>query len=84
LGEKLVPNLQGKAVLQVEEASLAAILDLAATLANFGLLVTSFGSRFPSEHAEGTSANLAFRAKSVFGHSNVGIVAQANLEHVTL
>ena len=37
------------------------------------------GSWLPSKHAEGAGADLAFRAESVLGHADVGVVAQANL-----
>ncbi len=35
--------------MQIEKARLAAILDLAAALANLGLLVSRFGSRLPPD-----------------------------------
>jgi hypothetical protein len=82
LRQELVANLQRETVLQVEEARLAAVFDLAAALTDFRFLVPRFGSGLPSEDAKRTRANFAFGTKSILRHSDVRVIAQAHLQLV--
>ena len=74
-----LPHLNGQAVLQVEEARLADVLELGARLAHLGLLVAHLGAGAPPEDGEGPRADLALLAVALPDHAQVGVVAQAGL-----
>lgn len=59
LAERSVADLRGQAVLKVEKARLAHILELGASLADLGLLVSTIVARLPAEDGEWSRARLA-------------------------
>ena len=71
--------LDRQAVLQIQEAGLADILQLGAGLTDLGLFEAHLGAGTPAEDGEGTRANLALLAVLLLGHAQVGVVTQAGL-----
>lgn len=76
-GKRRVPNLDGKAVLEIEEADLADVLELAAGLADLRLLEPRVPPRPPPEHGERPRADLALLVVIRPRHSDVRVVAEA-------
>ena len=66
-------------VFQVEEARLTHVLELAARLADLGLLVAHARARTPAEHGERSCAYLALFAVFLLHHAYVRVVAQTRL-----
>jgi len=62
---KLVSDLNRQTILQVENASLADILELGASLADLSAFKSSFSPSFSPEHCERSLANLTFCPKLV-------------------
>ncbi|KAL1466081.1 hypothetical protein MTO96_026891 [Rhipicephalus appendiculatus] len=77
--ERVVAHLHRQAVVQVQQAGLAHVLELAARLTDFGLLEAHPAAGTPSEDGERARAYLALLAETLFGHAYVRVVAQACL-----
>lgn len=76
-GESGVSNLNRQAVFEIQEADLADVFQLAASLANLRLLVPGVAAGPPPKYRERAAANLALLV--VFGscHPDIGVVAEA-------
>ena len=81
LREKLVPHLHGEPVGEVQDADLAHVLGLGASLAQLRLFVAGNASRAPAEHGERALADLASLPELLPLHAHVRVVAEARFAH---
>lgn len=64
--QRRIPNLRGQPILQIQETRLADILNLCASLADDGSLVTHACARVPAEDGEGASTGATRAAIFLF------------------